>query len=304
MLGFINYNLLQDGDALNPYPTHIEDINDVKIQNAIYNDFLITSDVNSPYNTMPPTDWDIYTILWATFNNTINAGSVDLEFGDVAAIRIKRRKLGDFDWVTIYEKEINDVSDFAFSGNDYFAQYGEEYEYAWVPVLQQGNREGNYITNSIESKFKGVFVCDADTIHKFYAGVAYGPSQQTQQVGIYNPIGQKYPIYVTNGENNYQTGSLTAKIVGNYENTHVLDRKEMVQEKNNLIKWLTNKKAKIIKDDNGNIWVVMVTGAPSVTYNSQWGNNMMELSFQWGEVGEPNDVKDMQSVGLWPQSQI
>lgn len=307
MLGFINYNFLQDGDALNPYPTHIEDINKVKIQNAIYNDFLISSDVNSNYSVTPPTAWDIYTILWATFNNTINAGSVDLDVGDIVAIRIKRRKLGEFDWFTIYEKEINDVNDFAFSGNDYFAQYGEEYEYAWVPVLQtdtQGELEGNYITNSIESKFNGVFVCDADTIHKLYAGVAYGTSQQTQQVGIYNPIGKKYPIYVTNGANNYQTGSVTSKIVGNYENTGVFDRKEMVQEKNNLIKWLTNKKAKIIKDYNGNIWLVFITGAPSVSYDSQWGNGMMEMSFQWGEIGDPNDVKDMQNVGLWPQSQL
>lgn len=298
MLQFIRYNFISDGNALDPYPTDIQNITNTKIQNAIYNDFYITKDVTTPYNTIIPTEWDIYTILLATLDGTLNAGSVEYTVDDIDAIRIKRRKLGEFDWVTLYEQEINNVNDFMFSGTDYFARNEEEYEYAWVPIIN-GN-EGNYVINNIESKFQGVFICDADRIYKFYAGVAYGPSQQTQQVGIYNPIGQKYPIYVTNGANNYQTGSLTAKIVGNYENTHVLDRKEMVQEKNNLVQWLTNKKAKILKDFNGNMWLIFCTGAPSISYDSQWGNGMMEMSFQWGEIGDPNNIQDMQNVGLWP----
>ena len=63
---------------------------------------------------------------------------------------------------------------------------------------------------------------------------------------------------------------------------------------------IENKKAKILKDFNGNMWLIFCTGAPSISYNSQWGNNMMEMSFQWGEIGDPNNVQDMQNVGLWP----
>lgn len=228
----------------------------------------------------------------------LNAGSIDTDINQISAIRIKRRKLNEFNWVTIYEKKINNADDLYFSGVDYFAANEEEYEYAWTIVFQ--GQEGQYITNNVESKFNGVFICDADTIYKFYAGVSYGPSQQTQLVGIYNPIGQKYPIYVTNGATNYQTGVLTGKIVGNYEDTGVFNRKEMVQQKNELIAWLTNKQAKILKDWNGNMWLCFVTGAPSVSYDSQWGNGMMEISFQYGEVGDPNNVEDMQNVGLWP----
>lgn len=299
MIQFLNYNFLQDGNAVDPMPSNVNNIDNIKLQNAIYWDFLVTVDVDSPYSSTPPTDWDIYTILLATFNNTINAGSIDINVNDLDAVRIKRRKLGEFDWATLVEIPISSAFDLLFSGIDYFAQNEEIYEYAWVPIIN-GN-EGNYTISSIESKFQGVFICDFDTIYKFYAGVAYGPSQQTQQVGIYNPLGTKYPIYVTNGANNYQTGSVTAKIVGNYEITHVLDRKEMVEEKNALIKWLTNKKAKILKDDNGNIWLVFITGAPAITYNAQWGNNMMEMSFQWGEIGNPDSIEDMQNVGLLPK---
>lgn len=298
MIQFIRYNFLQDGNALDPYPTHVGTVTTAQIQNAQFNDFLITTDNTSPYSTEVPTDWDLYTMLWATFDGNLNGGSVDYTTAEVDSIRIKRRKVGEFDWVTIYEQPINSVSDFYFSGEDYFAVYGDEYEYAWVPVL--AGIEGNYVTQTIESQFNAVYICDADTIYKFVAGVSYGPTQKFQQVGLYNPIGQQYPIYVTNGANNYETGSFTGKIIGNYEETHEFNRKEMVEEKKALFQWLTNKKAKILKDYNGNMSLIFITGAPSVSYDNQWGNGMMEISFQWGELGNPENAQDMQNNGLWP----
>ncbi len=298
MVQFIHYNFLTDGNALDPFPSNVGDLDTVKIQGAVFNDLVITRDVSSPYGTTVPEDWDIYTILLATFNDTLKAGNVDISIEDIDSIRIKRRKLGEFDWQTIHEQEINSLQDLIFSGEDYFALNQTEYEYAWVPVLS--NVEGTYIIESIESKFQGVFIADADVIYKLSAGVSYGPSEQTQLVAVYNPLGKKYPIYVSNGATNYQTGSVTAKIIGNYENTHRFDRKEMVQQKNNMLKWLTNKRAKVLKDSNGNMWLIFITGSPSVTYDAQWGNGMMEISFQYGEIGDVNDKEDMKKVGLFP----
>jgi hypothetical protein len=299
MIQFVYYNFLSDLNALDPYPTVTNELETVVLQNAIFNDLSITKDVDSPYSMEVQTVWDIYTILLATFDNTLNAGSItDYSVGDIDSIRIKRRKLGEFNWETIYERKITNSYDLVFSGEDNFAMNETEYEYAWVPVV--GNVEGNYSVSSIESKFKGVFIADADTIYKFAAGVGYGPSEQTQLVATYNPLGKKYPVYVSNGATNYQTGSLTAKIIGNYENTHVFNRKEMVEQKNNLLKWLTNKRAKVLKDFNGNIWLIYITGSPSITYNTQWGNNMMEVSFQYGEIGDIDNSEDMRNLGLWP----
>lgn len=298
MIQFVDYNFLLDGNSLDPYPTNVGEATNVLIKNAIYNDLLITKDTTSDYSTDVQDDWDVNTVILASFNNTLIAGSIDYSADDIDSIRIKRRKLGEYQWQTIHEQIINDADDLAFSGTDYFAMNDTEYEYAWTPVLS--GTEGEYITRSIESKFKGVYIADTDTIYKFAAGVSYGPSEQTQLVATYNPLGKKYPIYVSNGATNYQTGSLTAKIIGNYENTHVFNRKEMVEQKNALLVWLTNKRAKVLKDFNGNIFLVYITGSPSVTYNTQWGNNMMEVSFQYGEIGDVNNVEDMRNVGLYP----
>lgn len=301
MIQFVNYNFINDGNSLDPFPTNIN-IDSVKLQNAEYRGLYITQDVNSPYSTDIPTEWDFYTLLLANFNGNINGGSVDYDLEQLDSIRIKRRKKGTFDWELIYEQLTSVPADLRFSNIDYFGADNTEYEYAWIPVLN-GN-EGEYIQEEIKSKFNGVFICDTDTIFKLYAGVAYGTSQQFQQVGVYNPLGRKYPIYVSNGLNNYQTGSVTAKIVGDYETTGIFDRKKMVEEKNALLKWLTNKKAKILKDNNSNIWLCFITETPSVSYDSQWGNGMMEISFQYGEIGDAENIEDMQNAGLRPVTLI
>lgn len=298
MIQLLGYNFLSDGDSLNPFPVAVQTIDSITLQNAEFNDFFVTRNVTEAYSTNVPTDWDFYTIMLANFNGDISAGSIDNLVSQVDSIRIKRRKKGEFEWLTIYEQAINDETDFNFSGQDNFAIYAEEYEYAWVPVL--AGIEGNYIIESIESKFQGVYICDANTIYKFMAGVSYGHSQYIQQVAVYNPLGRKYPVYVSNGENNYQTGSFTGKLLGNYENTGVFNRKEMVLQKNEFMKWLTNKKAKFIKDYNGNAWCVFIIGEPSVSYDNQWGMGMMDTNFDYGELCDAEDIAAMQDVGLIP----
>ena len=302
MIQFFNYNFYLDGNSLDPYPTVANDFKQVTIQNAEYDEFWVTKDVNSAYSTEIPSEWDFYTIMLANFDGNIEAGSVQHILEEAEKVRIKRRKKGDYVWDTIYEKDINSAEDLEFSGYDYYAIQDEEYEYAWVPVV--GDKEGTYITETIKSHFNGVYICDADTIYKFVAGIEYGASKQVQLVGVYNPLGQKYPIYVSNGATNYQTGSFTGKLIGNYENTGVFDRKEMVQQKNQFMEWITNKKAKIIKDWNSNLWCIYVIGEPQVTYDSQWGMGMMDVSFEYGEVGNAENNEDLQNVGLRPTYSI
>lgn len=298
MLGFFGYNFYSDGNTLDPYPTAINNIQTIKIENAIYDGFYMTKDVVSEYSTDVPTDWDLYTIMLAQFENSLTAGNLDALIDQLNSIRIKRRKLGTFDWITIKEIPVNAPEDVNFIGEDLLAMNDTVYEYAWVPVLN--DIEGNYITAQIESKFNGVFIADADTIFKFYAGVSYGGAQKVQQIGVFNPLNRKYPIYVANGALDYMTGSITGRILGNYETTHELNRKEMVEQRDALLNFLTNKKAKLIKDFNGNQWLVFIIDSPSVSFDTQWGNGMMDVGFDWSEVGDPDKAEDLQNVGLVP----
>lgn len=302
MIGLLNYNFLSDGNSVDPMPTNVNNIVTSKLSNAVYDEFYITKDTTSSSVT-PPTQWDFNTILLANFNGNLSAGNIDQTIEALDAIRVKKRVKGTFDWITIKEYPVTDVGDLSFSFSDNLSKNNTEYEYAWVPVLS-GGTEGGYTIAEVLSKFNGVYIADADSIYKFTANVSYGQTQRVQQVGTFEPYGRKYPVYVSNGLINYEQGQMQALLVGEYfnheDNTkyHQFVREDMVNEKNNLMYFLTNKRAKILKDYNGNYWLVIVTGNPTVDYDNNWGMGMMTAGFQWSEVGDANNANDMRSVGL------
>jgi hypothetical protein len=180
---------------------------------------------------------------------------------------------------------------------DYTASDDQEYEYALVPVFD-GN-EGNYLIVTAKSQFDGVFITDGTDIYKFYADVAYGNFQQTQKVNAHEPFGRKYPVIVSNAATNYMAGSMSGMVLaGDYLKTGKIDRKAIAAERDTLLKFLTNKKPKILKDWNGNIWMVAIVDNPSVTYYDGSGMGLMNVSMTFMEVGDATNVNDLAANGF------
>lgn len=249
MLQFLNYNFFSDINALDNAPSNVESINNVKLTNAIFEHFNITQNINTEVNTNIPTAWDYDTILDANFENNLNAGNIDFLVEQISAIKIKRRVQGTFDWLTLATIPINSVNDLNFVFNDLLNKNGVQYEYAFVPIIE--NVEGNYIIDTVFSQFNGVFIGDAQNIYKFLYEVEYGSNSRNQQVGIFEVLGQQYPVFVANGALSYESGSVTATILNDdYERTGVIDRIAITQQKDIIKDFLTNKKAKILKDLN------------------------------------------------------
>ena len=299
MIGLVGYNFCADGNALDPTPTNINDITFTKVQNGIFDHFNVSRNTSFDYSSIIPTDWDIYTWMNASFAGNTSAGNVAQVATGVTSIRVKRRIKGTFDWITIREIPVTKPEDLSFVITDNLNAYNVEYEYAYVPMME--DVEGNYIVESILSKFEGVFICDIDTVFKFYAGVEYDTNDAIQQVGVFQPYNRKYPIVVSNSIMQYQTGSIGGWVLPeDYEDTHVFDRSKIVKEKEVLLNFLMNKKPKILKDMNGNNWLVYFTGNPSVTYDNNYGQGMLKVSANWTEVGDPNDKTDLYENGLIP----
>ena len=81
------------------------------------------------------------------------------------------------------------------------------------------------MTNTISTNFKGVFICDQETIYRFYAGVSYGGSEQVQKIGVMEPFGSKYPVFVSGAMTNYQKGRVEGTVLQNtYTETRQIDR--------------------------------------------------------------------------------
>ena len=299
MIGLVGYNFCADGNALDPTPTDVNNITYTRVQNGIFSHFNVSRDTSFDYSSIVPTDWDVNTLMNADFAGNTSAGNVAQVASGVTSVRVKRRIKGTFDWITIREIPVNTPEDMSFVITDNLNAYNVEYEYAFVPVMQ--DVEGNYIIESILSKFEGVFICDIDTVFKFYAGVEYDGNDAVQQVGVFQPFNRKYPIIVSNSIMQYQTGSIGGWVLPeDYEDTHVFDRSKIVKEKEVLLNFLMNKKPKILKDMNGNNWLVYFTGNPTVTYDNNYGQGMLKVAAQWTEVGDPNDKTDLYENGLIP----
>lgn len=299
MIGFIGYNFCGDGNSADPTPTSVNNITKTRLSNGIFDHFNMSRNVTFNYDSIEPIDWDIDTVINANFNGNIDGGNVEASVLNTTSVRIKRRIKGTFDWITIKEVSISKPEDLSFVITDNLASYDTEYEYAFVPLI--GENEGNYIINSIMSKFQGVFICDAETVFKFSAGVEYSNNQVNQEIGVFQPYNRQYPVIVSNSVLNYKSGSIGGWVLPeNFDQNRVIDRKAITKEKEVLLNFLMNKKPKMIKDMNGNKWLVFFTGNPSLSYDNNYGQGMVKVNAEWTEIGDSESKDDLYEAGMIP----
>lgn len=297
MLGLLGYNFCKDINCLDPTPVNITSLKSITIQNGIFDRLYITGDTDFDDITDIPEGWDFNTIINANFNGNLDAGNVEEIFANVTAIRIKRRVKGDFDWVTLKTITINTAEDLHFVFNDFTNICYMEYEYAIVPMTN--NSEGNYITEEVFSKFNGIFICDVNNIFKFFADVDYSATDTVQKVGTYEPFGRKYPIVVSNGLLQYDTGRFSSLILpDDYKTTRSLDRMTIVKKRKAIIQSLTNKLPKILKDWNGNAWIVFFVGNPQTDYAKEYGMGIERITCDWTQVGDAESGADLLNNGV------
>lgn len=298
MFQFIGYSAFSGPDCLNVAPNEIDNITTIRLTNAIFDHMNITKDTSLEYNTTVPTDWNYDTVLDVDFEGNLNASNVEFEISQISALKVKRRKKGELNWFTLKTINIDgDVSKMNFTIIDKLNAYDTEYEYALVPVMS--GVEGNYIIQSILSKFNGVFVLDNQQTFKFFYDVQYGTNARNQSVSSFTPLGRKYPVIVSNGILSYDNGTLSATILNDdFETTGVLNPVAIVKKKELLKDFLTNKKAKILKDWNGNLWLIFVSSSPKITYKAGAGMKIPSIQFDWIEIGDSNNQIDLYNAGF------
>jgi hypothetical protein len=195
--------------------------------------------------------------------------------------------------------------------------------------------EGGYTTSGVvKSVFDGVFIADNTAIQKLQAGVGYNGVSLVQDVGTIETIGNKYPIIVSNNNLKYHIGTIYAYTfhdglysMNNYTvleelidsagisfvtsqgdvliavsaisaKDYAWSRTAIAAAREAIEQFLVNKSPKIIKDWNGNMWLVMFTSDVELSFVNDWGMGISSFSANWTEIGDPEDQYDLQNSGL------
>ena len=284
---------LLNGDMDSIFPC-----NDVTVYSEIYDNLDITKDVTKTISSTMP-EWDYNTELDCNFNNNINGGNTNMLLSQLTAIKIKRRLYGTYNWLTIYEKDINTIDDLLITTQDPYIPVGQKFQWALVPVLT-GGIEGNYVIQDLTTQFNGVFISNKkDNIYKLYDSVVYGTGTQNIRLGQLQPVGTKYPILIQNGAVNNYSNTITANLYGyNFETTRTIDRTDVIQQANDLSNLLIKGNSFCITDWNGNIWIAKINAAPTFVYNSAYGNGIITITLSFVEQGKYDNQSDMKNNGL------
>lgn len=297
----VGLDFASDMDSLEPHRVDIGKIEKLRLFSGVFDELSISNDGDSTYNTNRES-WTYSSLIMAKFNGNLNAGNVDFEGLVVSDIVVKRRKIEDLSgWQrvakTSYDRENIQTYEFYDKSNESH----QEYEYALVPVTAQGI-EGDYITDTIWSEFEDVFVLDKDKHYRLRYNINRGSTERVTKNALFEPLGSKYPITVSNGATNYNKGSLDTLLVSD-KSLLGLNPREEVRHRKTLMDFFSNNKPKIFKDGNGEIYVIKIMDNPSISFVNELQGVLGSVNFNWIEIGE-NSENDLVRNGLLDKSVV
>lgn len=291
-MSFTGFTFAAQQAAMSLTPTQVDSINRVELNGGIYDNLYIT-DSSSILDAIPD-NWDWNTIMWAQFNGTLTAGNLAYMLDQINALRIKRRIKGETEWITLFEVPVSGIEDLTFSLYDKYVQYGKEYEYALVPVVD--TIESEVIGREVEVKFNGLYITDGETSYHTLMECGVNTYQRNHGGSTVETLNNRYPYFVQNSAVNYDSGSAQGLFLPVKQDGCKITTDNAFDYRQGLLNFLRNGRAKILKDCFGQIWMVQVTDDPNV----QGGDHphKMIVTFNWSEVGDVNSQQDLYDNGL------
>lgn len=283
--------------SIDPTLVNIDNIGNIEISNGVCDELYVTAAIED-YDPDNKPVWNNYTKMYAHFNGNLLAGNVGYTLDTLSSVRIKRRPLGTYSWITLHEiTNITDISQVNVVFYDRTAM-ATDYEYALVPVIN--GIEGEYVIQQIRPQFNGVFVVGLNKIYSTEINInSVGEilPQRNFNAKSVVPIDSKYPYVFHNGITNYNSSSLSATwLQFDKENCEWVFMDNWKYRKE-FVDMLTDGKPKIIKYEDGRGWLVGVIG-DSVTETANGHSDIVVTSFNWEEIGDLSSSNDLYFSGF------
>lgn len=269
-------------------PSDVKNIQSVELQNGIYDRLHIDTNTSKDYTTDIPEDWEYSTIFDAHFDGNLSAGNVNFILNEVNSLLIKREEDGTGKWITLFEVPINEESDFAFVKLDKTVRANTKYNYALIPVI--AGQEGEMNISSILCEFEGIFIMEKDVTYHALANISMTMQKNRPSVTV-NTIDRKYPYVVTNGNNNYTSGSTSATFIKTVKDDYDWQWYDSYKYREDLYNFLCDGNPKILKHFDGRMYLISIIDNP--TQNEAASNYFPVTTFNWVEIGDAENTDDL-----------
>lgn len=209
------------------------------------------------------------------------------DVGGIASIVIGRKRSDSTKWTEIHTISVTTIEDLSFELVDYITLSGVSYSYNFgimdadsILPIESGTIE------NIKCTFEGLFVGNANAQYIAGSNFKTETKRNTQRQYVTTLAG-RYPYAVSNADTNYTTGKSTGLFLRLTD-----DQKRFIPDNdhsyaNEVLDFLIDDTAKIIKTHDGQAWYVSIDANPSETYSDFMG--VHPISFNWTEIGElPN----------------
>ena len=294
---FMGSMLCADMMSVTCTPTAIDNITRIELSNGEFDDLRVTKNTTEELGVTIPQEWDFDTILHAKFNGNLSAGNVNWNLDTVSHIIIKRKKIGDFKWITLETHKVSTIKDFNIKNIDLTARPNYEYQYAAVPIIN--GIEGFYFICNVLVKSNSLMLADKDEVWNTHLTDNYLDNKSIVPQQTITTMYDRYPTIVRNTEANYEEITVNAQFFPTDDDgcEIIFDDDQKRINYNNAAKlFLRNGKTKILKSIDGNIWLVYVTTPPSDTATDDYRNR--KITFSCTEVGDSELEKDLYDAGF------
>ena len=273
--------------------TNITNFETLTLSDGVY-DHLFLSE-NTELSTENINDeWTYETKLNAKFDSNLEGGNISFSTQNTDTLVIKTREVGSLKWKTIYTIPIVEDDDFNFTINYPYSKNMSNNEYMLLSTIN--GIENSYVITECSTNFDGFFIVDKDNIYGTMYNIDITDTTQNINSSVLELLNSVYPTVITNSDVNYTTGTTSGCFLKFNMETQEVDVSSGVTHRKDVMSWLCNKKAKILKLEDGRIYLIKITGKP--TDINEGHKDLRKISFEWTEIGDVNSCKDLYTNNL------
>lgn len=254
----------------------------ISLHSAIFDDLMVLGEDIVALEAIKHTQYSEKTVIYASFNGTIEGGSITNNSIGLTHWRILRKNVGDHYYSILADIPANTERVYL----DKTPCSGRLYDYAVSPMAY--GIEGSRSIGQGSVDFDGWRLSDKDGSIDCDIDVVIDPIVSNIDFQI-QETRSSYPI-ILHGSRHYETGGIGA-FPFYFEDNNVRQSVDTVKK---FCEFINKPGKKLLRNAKGDSWVVETRTVQQLQRNNyvseDGGVNPSSLTFSWIEVGSPDDL--------------